>query len=78
MSTSKQKRRYKDDLAKAGLAALGEEVLERDTITFEVIDKYTQEVVRRYHGCTIVTYRETFRVNAFAGENATFTYLKAT
>lgn len=34
--------------------------------------------VRTYHGCTIVNYREVFRVNAIAGENATFTYLYAT
>lgn len=67
----------KKDLATAGYAALGEEVLKRDIITIEVIDKYTCEVIRRYHGCTIVNYRETFRVNAIAGENATFTYLRA-
>jgi hypothetical protein len=34
--------------------------------------------VRTYHGCTIGSYRETFRVNAIAGENASFTYLYAT
>ena len=65
------------DLAKIGLAALGEEVLRRGIITFEVVDNYTGEVVRAYYGCTIVTYRETFRVNAIAGENATFTYLSS-
>ncbi|MMZ43507.1 hypothetical protein D1872_50590 [compost metagenome] len=65
----------KGDLARIGLASLGEEVLKKATITIEIVDKYTNELVRAYHGCTIVTYRETFRVNAIAGENATFTYL---
>ncbi|MMZ70034.1 hypothetical protein D3C73_979030 [compost metagenome] len=45
--------------------------------TFEVLDKYTRRMIRAYHGCTIVNYRETFRVNAIAGENATFTYMYA-
>lgn len=67
----------KADLARLNMASLGEEVLKRATITIEIIDKYTNELVRAYHGCTIVTYRETFRVNSIAGENATFTYLYA-
>lgn len=66
-----------NDLKKAGLASLGEEVLRKDIITIEVVDKYTGQVVRAYHGCTIGNYRETFRVNAIAGENATFSYLEA-
>jgi len=65
------------DLAKAGYASVGEDVLKKDVITIEVVDKYTGKVVRSYHGCTIVTYRETFRVNSIAGENATWTYLYA-
>jgi hypothetical protein len=65
------------DLAKAGYASVGEEVLKQDIITIEVVDKYTGKVVRSYHGCSIVNYRETFRVNSIAGENATWTYLYA-
>jgi hypothetical protein len=65
------------DLAKIGMASVGEEVLKKDIITIEVVDKYTGKVVRSYHGCTIGNYRETFRVNAIAGENATFYYLYA-
>lgn len=66
-----------NDLVKAGLASLGEEVLKKDVITIEIVDKYTGKVVRAYHGCSIGSYRETFRVNAIAGENATFYYLYA-
>ena len=69
----------KGDLVKAGYASLGEEVLKRDIITIAVYDKTVNPptLIRSYEGCTIVNYRETFRVNAIAGENATFTYLKS-
>jgi hypothetical protein len=67
----------KKDLAKLGMAAVGEEVLKKDIITIEVVDKYTKEIVRSYHGCSIGNYRENFRVNAIAGENASFQYLYA-
>ena len=67
----------KSDLAKAGLAALGEEVLTHDVIDIEVLSKYGTEdnVVRVYRGCTVVDYSENFRVGAISGENATFQYL---
>lgn len=65
------------DLAKLGIAATGEEVLKRNLVTIEVVDKYTGKVERSYHGCTLATYRETFRVNSIAGENATWQYLYA-
>lgn len=66
-----------NDLKAAGVASLGEDVLKKDIITIQVTDKYTGKIIRSYHGCSIVTYRETFRVNAIAGENATFVYLEA-
>lgn len=65
----------KDDLAKAGMAALGEEILERDVIDIEVIDKATGNTIRVYRGCTCVDYSENFRVGAISGENATWQYL---
>lgn len=70
----------RSDLAKAGLAALGEEILTRDIIDIMVLSKYTDadgnpEVVRVYRGCTCVDYSENFRVGAISGENATFQYL---
>lgn len=63
------------DLKKLGFTSVNEEILKKGTITIEVTDKYTGKLVRAYYGCTLVTYRETFRVNALAGENATWTYL---
>lgn len=67
----------KQDLLEAGITSIGEEVLQRDIFTIEVVDKYTGKVTRAYHGCTIASYRETYRVNAIAGENATWNYLYA-
>ena len=69
----------KNDLAKIGLAALGEEILTRDIIDIEVLSKYDDNdnprVIRVYRGCTAVDYSENFRVGAISGENATFQYL---
>lgn len=65
----------KADLAQVGMAALGEEILVRDIIDIEVIDKATGNTVRVYRGCTAVDYSENFRVGAISGENATFQYL---
>lgn len=67
----------KKDLARIGLASVGEEVLKKEPFVVEVVDNYTGEVVRSYHGCTISQYRENIRVNSIAGENATFMYLYA-
>ena len=69
------------DLAKVGMAALGEEILNRPVIDIEVIDKAkaangdSDATVRIYRGCTAVDYSENFRVGAISGENATFQYL---
>lgn len=63
------------DLARVGMAALGEEILTKDIIDIEVIDKATGNTVRVYRGCTAVDYSENFRVGAIAGENASFQYL---
>lgn len=66
-----------NDMVSLGLGSLGVEVLTKGIMTIEIIDKYTGKIVRAYHGCTITNYRETFRVNSIAGENATFAYLFA-
>lgn len=65
------------DLASLGLASLGEEILHMDVINIEVLDNVTNKVVRVYEGCSLQDYSETFRVNAIAGENASFVYRNA-
>lgn len=67
----------KADLAKVGMAALGEEILATPVIDIEVIDKVSGRIVRVYRGCTAVDYSENFRVGAIAGEHATFQYLSS-
>jgi hypothetical protein len=66
-----------NDLAKLGIAAIGEEILTMEVLDIEVIDKFTGKTVRVYEGCSLQDYQETFRVNAIAGENASFVYLRA-
>lgn len=65
----------KDDLAQVDMAALGEEILQKDIIDIEVIDKDSEQPIRVYRGCTCVDYTENFRVGAISGENASFQYL---
>lgn len=65
----------KNDLAKLGMVALGEEILTTDVIDVEVVDKSTGETVRCYRNCTASDYSENFRVGAISGENATFYYM---
>lgn len=67
----------KKTLYDLGFTALGEEVLQRDILDIVVVSKINNEIVRAYRGCSIVDYSENFPVNAIAGENATFNYLKA-
>lgn len=63
------------DLAKAGVAALGAEILDRDELDIEVIDRLSNQTIRCYRGCTISDYSENFRTGAISGENTTVYYL---
>lgn len=67
----------KADLASMGLAAVADDILNMDVIDIEVLDKVTGETVRVYEGCSLQEYTESFRVNAIAGENASWVYLRA-
>lgn len=67
------------DLQSLGLAALGRDVLTLGILNIVVTDKYLNNIeVRTYHGCTMQSDKESFRVNSIAGENATFQYLYTT
>jgi hypothetical protein len=67
----------KKSLANMGLAALGEDILKMDVIDIEVLDKYTGDTVVVYEGCSLQSYRRSFRANALAGENASWVYLNS-
>lgn len=67
----------KASLKELGLASFGVGILNMDVIDIEVTDKYTNEIIVVYRGCSLQDYSENFRVNAISGENATWQYLSA-
>lgn len=67
----------KKTLIDLGFARLGEDILQQDVLDIVVVDKLTHEIIRAYRACTLMDHSENFPVNAIAGENATFAYLKA-
>ncbi|MBD1372594.1 hypothetical protein IC620_09530 [Hazenella sp. IB182357] len=67
----------KKTLVDLGFAALGEEVLKMNLLDVVVVSKKYNSIIRAYRGCSIQDYSEKFNVDAIAGEDATFVYLKA-
>jgi hypothetical protein len=67
----------KKSLAELGLAKLGVGILSMDVIDIEVTDRYTNDIVIVYRGCSLQDMSENFRTNAISGENATWTYLSS-
>lgn len=63
------------DLAHAGYIGLGEDILQKDILDIEVINKWDNKTLRVYRGCTFSDYTTTIRANAIAGENATVQFL---
>lgn len=63
------------DLADAGYIGLGEDILQKDILDIEVINKWDNKTLRVYRGCTFSDYTTTIRTNAIAGENATVQFL---
>lgn len=63
------------DLADVGYIGLGEDILQKDIIDIEVINKWDNKTLRVYRGCTFSDYTTTIRANAIAGENATVQFL---
>lgn len=64
-------------LKELGLAMFGVGILNLDVIDIEITDRYTNEVIVVYRGCSLQDYSENFRANAISGENATWTYLSS-
>ena len=70
-------RMKKESLDQLGLAALGEDILQRDIIDIVVMDSLTKEVVVTYYGCSCSSLTESFSVGEIAGENASFMFLNS-
>lgn len=66
-----------EDLEKAGYIGLGEDILTKDVIDIEVINKADNKTLRVFRGCTFSDYSNTFRAGAVAGENATVYFLSS-
>src|SRR5690606_10492888 len=67
----------KKSLSEIGLARLGVGILNMDIIDIEVTDRFTNDIIIVYRGCSLQDYSENFRANAISGENATWQYLSA-
>lgn len=67
----------KKSLKDIGLASLGVGILNMDVIDIEITDRYTNDIIVVYRGCSLQDYSENFRVNAISGENASWAYLSA-
>jgi len=67
----------KKSLKDLGLAALGIGILNLGVIDIEVTDKYTNDIIIVYRNCSLQDCSENFRVNAIAGQNATWQYLSS-
>ena len=70
-------RMVSDNLAsqKLDIARLGEDNLQKDVITINVIDSVTQGLVEGFYGCTASQYNTSYRANQIVTESIDFMYL---
>lgn len=67
----------KDDLAKIGFAAYGEDILKTAVFDIVVENKIDGGILEVYQGCSIIDYSTEYRANEFVSETARFYYLTA-
>ena len=70
-------RMKKESLDQLGLAALGEDILQRGVIDIVVLDNLTKQVIISYRGCSAESLSETFSVGEITAEDSTWQYLTA-
>lgn len=73
--TMNRMRVRKDELAKLGLAPLGEEVLKLPIFSILVTDVTDGSILEAYQGCSVVSYQSEIRANEFSATTAQFTFL---
>lgn len=59
------------------IAALGEDILQKDIITINIMDSVTRNVVESFYGCTAQSYNTAYRANQIVTESITFLYLSS-
>lgn len=58
-----------------GIAALGEDILQKDVIDINVLDSVTKGVIETYRGCTADSHNTSMRANQILTENMRFFFL---
>lgn len=68
-----------DNLASQAMqiAALGEDILQKDIITINIMDSVTRGVVESFFGCTASSYNTAYRANQIVTESINFFYLSS-
>lgn len=72
-------RMVSDNLAskKLDIARLGEDILQKDIITINVMDSVTKGVVESFFGCTASQYSTSYRASQIVTESIDFFYLSS-
>lgn len=63
--------------AKLSIAKLGEDILQQDIITINIMDSVTRGVVESFYGCTASSYNTSYRANQIVSESINFFYLSS-
>ena len=68
-----------DNLASQAMqiAALGEDILQKDIITINIMDSVTRGVIESFFGCTASSYNTAYRANQIVTESINFFYLSS-
>lgn len=59
------------------IAALGEDILQKDIITINIMDSVTRNVVESFFGCSASSYNTAYRANQIVSETIEFLYLSS-
>lgn len=63
--------------ANMGIAALGEDILQKDIITINVFDSVTKNLVESFYGCSASSYNTSYRANSIVTESIEMLFLSS-
>jgi hypothetical protein len=63
--------------ANMGVAALGEDILQKDIITINVFDSVTKNLVESFYGCSASSYNTSYRANSIVTESIEMLFLSS-
>ena len=72
-------RMISNNLASAtmGIAAVGEDILQKDIITINVFDSVTKNLVESFYGCSASSYNTAYRANSIVTESIEMLFLSS-